>query len=106
MRFNFPTWEEAVKHDMYCFAKQVEKNKPKTLLIDARSLAHQVSPKLQAWALEVVERPAIKAGVQKIAFVKPHDDGHWSNIAVEDQDHKRYFDNIEDAQAWLNNSGY
>lgn len=101
MKFCFPTWEESVKHDMYSFAKQVQKQRPKHVIIDCSDQEHPLTPELQAWAKQWVEEPVRNAGVQKVAIVRPANGSHWDTVEIEDANHRRYFDSVAEAEAWL-----
>ena len=102
MKFEFPTWEESVKHDMYSFAKQVQKQRPSAVLINCSNQEHPMTPELQAWAKEWVEKPIMESGVQKVAVVRPSNDSHWNTIDVDEASHRRYFNSVAEAEAWLN----
>lgn len=99
--------EEEYKADVLEWSRIVQEYCPKFQLVDERNFHFVLEPSLQQWLNVSLVGPAIRAGMQKVAFVVTSD--IFAQISIEQAMEEasgspleiRYFEDYDEARNWL-----
>lgn len=99
--------DEDFQHNMSYYAEMALKYQPKRLLVNNKLLKFTVSPELQEWVVKEIAPKTIS--LKKMAFVVASD--LFAQVSMQQMmdeeditqqyDEPKYFDNTDEALAWL-----
>lgn len=99
--------DEGFKEVVLQMTEVVIQHKPKFMLADTLVYDFTVTPDLQEWSGEYYFAPAIKNGLEKLAFLMPED--FFTEVSIQQMMEEddalgistRYFDSEDKAKDWL-----
>jgi hypothetical protein len=98
--------DEDFKKDMLAWLKAVQDNQPVNVMANTKEYYHTISPELQVWINENILAHYMAAGVRKLGFIVAPD--LFAQVSIEQTIEEKtqtfsaqYFENEENARAWL-----
>src|SRR5262245_38544999 len=72
-----------------------------SLIIDMREFRHRPAAEVQQFRDAVIVPKYVEAGVRKLAWIWPGENGDWMTEIAAGSYRNRYFDTLDEAFSWL-----